>query len=268
MGDQLKARISDVEHVQKKFGHEIREIKKELARLAKLIEPHTEAKFVHPLEFSPSPTQPFPRFGQHPNPRPSIPIASNEACRPNLRHPLDTPKTAPVHTKASLSSNQSSSSKNHPTGPKTGTDRIRWDPISSSYVKLFSKLMKSCLITSIHMSPLKPPFPRWYDPNTHCNFHCGNPRHSIENCTSLKNRRQDLIQVGLVELKTLDEQGNGGSQSSSFSRGKTSVMKQALRTRDEVPTATKGKTQWDHILITYTKLLLKLIDGGFIVPVH
>ena len=138
MGDQLEARISAVEHVQKEFGHKIREIKKELTRLAKLIEPRIEAKVVHPQEFSPSPTQSFRRFGQHPNPRPSILVASNEACRPNLRHTLDTPKTASVHTKASLSSNQSSSSKNHPKEPKTSTNRIRWDPISSSYAKLFS----------------------------------------------------------------------------------------------------------------------------------
>ena len=125
MGDQLGARISSMEHVQEEFGHEIREIKKELARLAKLIESRTEAKVVQPQEFSPSPTQPFPHFGQHPNPRPSIPIASNEACRPNLRYPLDIPKTASFHTKASLSSNQSSSSKNHPKRLKAGTDRIR-----------------------------------------------------------------------------------------------------------------------------------------------
>ena len=124
MRDQLGAQISSMEHVQKEFGHEIREIKKELARLAKLIEPCTEAKVVPPQEFSPSPTQPFPHFGQHPNPRPSISFTSDEACRPNLRHSLDTLKTVPVHTKASLSCNQSSSSKNHPKGPKTGTDKI------------------------------------------------------------------------------------------------------------------------------------------------
>ena len=239
MGDQLGSRISFVEHVQKEFGHEICEIRKELARLAKLIEPRTEAKVMPPQEFPPSPTQPFPHFGQHPNPRPSIPFASDEACRPNLRHPVDAPKTAPVHTKASLSSNQSSSSENHPKRPKAGTDRIRWDPISSSYAKLFSKLMESRLIMLIHLPPLKPPFPKWYDPNTHYDFHCGNPGHSIENCTALKNRVQNLIQVGLVELETSDEQGKGGSQFSSFSRGKTIVLKQG----DEVPTAVKGKIQ-------------------------
>ena len=146
MRDQLGAQISSMEHVQKEFGHEIREIKKELARLAKLIESCTEAKVVQPQDFSPSPTQPFPHFGQHPNPRPSTPVVRNEACRPNMRYPLDTPKTAPFHTKASLSSNQSSSLENHPKGPKTGIEKIQWDPSSSSYAKLFSKLMESRLI--------------------------------------------------------------------------------------------------------------------------
>ena len=68
----------------------------------------------------------------------------------------------------------------------------------------------------IHLMPLKPPFSKWYDANTHCDFHCGNPGHSIENCIALKNRVQDLIQVGSLELETSDEQGRGGSQFSSF----------------------------------------------------
>ena len=41
MGDLLEAQISAVEQIQEKFGHEIQEIKKELASLAKLVElPH------------------------------------------------------------------------------------------------------------------------------------------------------------------------------------------------------------------------------------
>ena len=126
MGDQLEARISVVEHIQKEFGHEIREIKKELARLAKLVEDRAEEKVVLLQEFSPFSTQPFLRFGQHPNPRPSILIASNEACRLNLQPPLDTSKIAPVYIKASISSNQSSSLENHLKGPKASRNRIRW----------------------------------------------------------------------------------------------------------------------------------------------
>ena len=122
--------------------------------------------------------------------------------------------------------------------------------------------MESHLITPIHLPPLKPPFLKWYDPNTHYDFHCGNPGHLIENCIALKNRVQDLIQVGSVELETSNEQEKGGSQFSSFSRGKTSVMKQG----DEVPTAVKGKIQWDPIPITYTELFPKLVKIGHIEP--
>ena len=48
MGDLLEARISAVEQIQEEFGHEIQKIKKELARLAKLVEPRTEVELGHP----------------------------------------------------------------------------------------------------------------------------------------------------------------------------------------------------------------------------
>ena len=71
-----------------------------------------------------------------------------------------------------------------------------------------------------------------------------------------------MIQVGSVELETSNEQEKGGSQFSSFSRGKTSVMKQ----RDGVPMAVKGKIQWDPLPVTYTELFPKLVKIGHIEP--
>ena len=38
MGDQLEAWFCVVKHIQKEFEHDIREIKEELTRLAKLVE--------------------------------------------------------------------------------------------------------------------------------------------------------------------------------------------------------------------------------------
>ena len=73
----------------------------------------------------------------------------------------------------------------------------------------------------------------------HCDFHYGNLEHSIENCIALKNRVQDLIQVGLVEFETLDEQEGDRSQFSSSSKGKVSMIMQAMGTMDEMPTAMK-----------------------------
>ena len=98
-----------------------------------------------------------------------------------------------------MSSNKLSSSESHPEGPKASMDRIRWDPISFSYAELFPKLMKDRLITLIHLLPLKPPFPRLYDTNAHCDFHGENPGHSIENYTAFKNKVQDLVQAELVK---------------------------------------------------------------------
>ena len=124
MRDELKARISAVEHIQKEFGHEIREIKKELARLAKLVEGRAKVKVMHPQESSPSPIHPCLRFCQHPSPQPGILIANNKACRSNLQPPMHTLETTFVLTKASLFNNPSSSSKNHLKGTKACSNKI------------------------------------------------------------------------------------------------------------------------------------------------
>ena len=48
MGNQLEARISAIESIQEEFGHDIREIKEQLAKLTKLVEDCAEAKVVQP----------------------------------------------------------------------------------------------------------------------------------------------------------------------------------------------------------------------------
>ena len=50
-----------------------------------------------------------------------------------------------------------------------------------------------------------------------------------------------MIQAGLVESKTSNEQRKGGSEFLNFSKGKTRVMKQVMRIGDEVPTIGKRK---------------------------
>ena len=105
MGDLLKARISAVEQIQEEFEHEIQEIKKKLARLAKLVEPRTEVEVGHPQKSSLSSTRLGPHFCQCPTPQQSIPVASDKAYCSNLRPP-------------------SSRSKSHLEGPRANTDRI------------------------------------------------------------------------------------------------------------------------------------------------
>ena len=47
MGDQLEARISVIENIQEEFGHDIREMKEQLARLTKLVEDHIRTTTIH-----------------------------------------------------------------------------------------------------------------------------------------------------------------------------------------------------------------------------
>ena len=55
------------------------------------------------------------------------------------------------------------------------------------------------------MAPLRPPFPRWYNADTRCDYHSGNSGHSIENCTAFKRKVRDLIKDGKLKFKESDE---------------------------------------------------------------
>ena len=50
------------------------------------------------------------------------------------------------------------------------------------------------------MEPHKTPYPRWYDPNNQCDYHCGAQGHSIENYLPLKYKVQSLIKVSWLEF--------------------------------------------------------------------
>ena len=48
------------------------------------------------------------------------------------------------------------------------------------------------------MELYKPPFPKWYDPNGHCDYNYGAQGHTIENCLPLKYKVQSLIKACLL----------------------------------------------------------------------
>ena len=48
MGDRLEARLSAIENIQEEFGHDIREVKKHLARLTSLFEDYIRTQAMHP----------------------------------------------------------------------------------------------------------------------------------------------------------------------------------------------------------------------------
>ena len=121
--------------------------------------------------------------------------------------------------------NQSSSSRDPPKRQKVSKDRTRLNSISLSYIKLFPKLLERGFIEPVHLPPLRPPFPKWYKADAHCDYHAGNPGHSLENCTDLKYKVQELIQERKVKFEKLDEQDEVRHSLPIFSRTKEDMTK-------------------------------------------
>ena len=80
------------------------------------------------------------------------------------------------------------------------------------------------------MAPLKPPFPRWYNSHTRCDYHGGNPGHSTENYTALKYKVQDLINLGKLKF----EESNGLVRIEDLFGGKVEMIRQEEKTLKEI----------------------------------
>ena len=77
-------------------------------------------------------------------------------------------------------------------------------PHSHHLHRAVSKVGKDGSHQAIQLAPLRPPYPRWYDAHTQCDYHGGNPGHPTENCTALKYKVRDLINIGKLKFEDLD----------------------------------------------------------------
>ena len=123
-------------------------------------------------------------------------------------------------------------------------------PIPISYIELFPRLVRSGHIKPVQFAPLRPPFPRWYNTHTRCDYHDGNPGHPTENCTLLKSKVQELINNGKLTFEDLD----GPAEVKDPSRAKVEMARQkhgapretslgkAAMSNEEVPMAEVRKT--------------------------
>ncbi|XWS65230.1 hypothetical protein CRYUN_Cryun05aG0074500 [Craigia yunnanensis] len=55
-----------------------------------------------------------------------------------------------------------------------------------TYTELLPHLIANHLVKSVGLTPLTPPFPKWYDPYAHCKYHVRIPSHSTKDCTPFK----------------------------------------------------------------------------------
>ena len=85
--------------------------------------------------------------------------------------------------------------------------------------------MEKGLIELIRLPLLRPLFPKWYKDDTCCDYHVGNPGHSLKNWTTFKYKVQKLIQDGKVKFEKLNEQDEVGHSLLNFSRAKGGMTK-------------------------------------------
>ena len=85
-------------------------------------------------------------------------------------------------------------------GVKPGTENLQFTPIPMSYEELYQNLFDAHVVSPSYSKPPQPPYPKWYNANTHCDYHAGITGHSIENCITFKKLVEKLINMGIVKL--------------------------------------------------------------------
>ena len=214
MGDSLEVRISTVEHIQEEFGHDIQEMKGQLAKLIKLIEGHTAVvpKDIHGSPFNPLRSSSYPLVQHlHSDREPQIPVRGNVPPRvhhPNWQLHAPTPAISPDFKKASQSVDHANSSENNLGKLRRNRDKKRWDPIPVTYTELLPRLLEKQLVALSPILPIRPPFLKSYNSNVHCDYHMGTPGHSTKDCISLKKKVQTLIEVGKINFKNPNQPNN------------------------------------------------------------
>ncbi|XP_016679122.2 uncharacterized protein [Gossypium hirsutum] len=132
----------------------------------------------------------FPPQGPYYQAPPSYPVYAVNNQRPFTVFP---PNTMPAQSQP----------KNEPRPARPNPERPQFTPIPVSYGELYPKLLEKQLISPHYMAPLKPPYPKWYDPNANCMYHAGNQGHSTENCLAFKKRVQDLIDADVLRFDSV-----------------------------------------------------------------
>ncbi|KAA0038979.1 uncharacterized protein E6C27_scaffold84G00600 [Cucumis melo var. makuwa] len=74
--------------------------------------------------------------------------------------------------------------------------------------ELLPQLLKSLQVAIVPQELLKPPYPKWYDPNVKCEYHAGVVGHSTENCFPLKAKVQSLVKAGWLKFKKTEEESD------------------------------------------------------------
>lgn len=96
--------------------------------------------------------------------------------------------------------------------PKVNRDQERpkqiIEPIPMTYTELYSKLLEAGVVSPVPLSEIKPPFPSWYDPEAHCEYHASGAGHNLENCMAFKRKVQSLRDAKWLDFSTMASSPN------------------------------------------------------------
>ncbi|KAA3477591.1 hypothetical protein EPI10_011470 [Gossypium australe] len=112
------------------------------------------------------------------------------------------------HSRAITMSQPKAVTTNHQGPPRflstrVNNERIQFTPIPMTYRELYQNLFDAHVVAPFYLTPLQPPFPKWYNANTQCEYHARIVGHSIENCTAFKKVVEKLIKMGIVKFDDL-----------------------------------------------------------------
>ncbi|XP_052477114.1 uncharacterized protein LOC128032539 [Gossypium raimondii] len=103
--------------------------------------------------------------------------------------------------------NQHGSSKQE-SGARPSIERPQFTPIPMSYKELYQNLFNTHVVAPFYLTPLQPPYPKWYDANAQCDYHAGITGYSIEHCITFKRLVEKLINMGVVKVDDASGTGN------------------------------------------------------------
>ena len=90
----------------------------------------------------------------------------------------------------------------YPRGNKEKIAKV-YHSLPMSYGELLPVLIQNYGIFVIPTRPRRPPYAEGYDVNAICEYHGGVGRHSVENCTTFKDKVQSLIYADPIKFKEL-----------------------------------------------------------------
>ncbi|XP_016679311.1 uncharacterized protein [Gossypium hirsutum] len=85
-------------------------------------------------------------------------------------------------------------------GVRQGTEKPQFTPILMTYKELYHNFFNAHVVSPHYLTPLQPPYPKWYDVSAQCDYHAGITGHSIENCTAFKKLVEKFIGMGVIKF--------------------------------------------------------------------